>query len=156
MTSPVAVPASVKSEHEDLQVQLARAVREKGALGDAARELARVMKPHFAREEAFALPPLALLPKIARGIVHSDMAWVINITKRLKAEIPIMIIEHKDIAAVVNRFRTRAEEADRDDYVHFAHALIVHAQYEEEVLYPAAVLVGEYVALKLAQHTETV
>lgn len=149
MTQPV--PASVKAEHQELQAQLARATRETGALGDAARELARVMKPHFAREEAFALAPLTLLPKVARGIVHADMAWVINVTKRLKAEIPMMMIEHKDIAAVVKRFRTRAEEAARDEYVQFAHALIVHAQYEEEVLYPAAVVVGEYVGLRLSQ-----
>ena len=150
----VAVPASVRAEHQDLQVQLGRAVRESGALGDAARELARVMKPHFAKEEAFALPPLTLLPKLARGIVHADMAWVVAVTRRLKAERPVMLIEHKDIAALVKRFRTRAEEAQRTEYVQFANALLVHAENEEEVLYPAAILVGEYVELKLVQTAE--
>ena len=36
-------------------------------------------------------------------------------------------------------------------YVRFADRLTLHAQTEEEVYYPAAILIGEYVKLKLAQ-----
>jgi hemerythrin superfamily protein len=35
------------------------------------------------------------------------------------------------------------------DYVQFAEKLTLHAQTEEEVLYPAAILVGEYLKLQL-------
>ena len=34
------------------------------------------------------------------------------------------------------------------EYVKFADKLILHAQNEEEVLYPASILVGEYLKLK--------
>jgi hemerythrin superfamily protein len=34
-------------------------------------------------------------------------------------------------------------------FAEFARKLILHAQMEEEVMYPAAILVGEYVRLAL-------
>lgn len=42
-----------------------------------------------------------------------------------------------------------AKQAGRVEYEQFADALVGHAQTEEDVLYPAVILVGEYVALKL-------
>jgi len=45
-----------------------------------------------------------------------------------------------------------AAESEADDkYIRFAAELMVHAQMEEEVLYPAAILVGEYVKHNLPQ-----
>jgi len=45
-----------------------------------------------------------------------------------------------------------AAETEGDErYIRFAAELMVHAQLEEEVLYPAAILVGEYLKLKLPQ-----
>jgi len=35
------------------------------------------------------------------------------------------------------------------EYVEFAENLKLHAKTEEEVMYPAAILVGEYLKLKL-------
>jgi hypothetical protein len=35
------------------------------------------------------------------------------------------------------------------EYAEFADALILHAQTEEEVSYPTAILIGEYVREKL-------
>jgi hypothetical protein len=36
------------------------------------------------------------------------------------------------------------------DHARFAEKLALHAKTEEDVLYPAAILVGEYLKLKLA------
>ena len=80
-----------------------------------------------------------------------DMASMLSLTRRLKAELPAMLVEHKDIVAALQRFRARAQESGRADYERFADALMLHAQNEEEVLYPAAVLVGEYLGIKLRQ-----
>ena len=95
------------------------------------------------------MPPLALLPKLAWGTVTADMSWILPLTRRLKAELPLMLLEHKDIVAALQRFRSRAQEAGRADCERLANALILHAQTEEEVLYPAAALVGEYLEMKL-------
>ncbi|MEO7402724.1 MAG: hypothetical protein ABIU95_03545 [Burkholderiales bacterium] len=42
-----------------------------------------------------------------------------------------------------------AKRAKKPEYEAFAKALTLHAQTEELVLYPAAILVGEYLKLKL-------
>jgi hypothetical protein len=143
------VPASLRAEHDQLHAELAKATREPGALGEAARELAQLLYPHFQKEEQYAMAPLGLLSRLAWGTVTSEMSWVLPIARRLKAELPLMLLEHKDIVVAVRRFRLRAEEAGREDYQRFADALLLHAHLEEEVLYPAAELVGEYLALKL-------
>src|SRR5512134_3752529 len=61
------IPKPLQAEHEELHASLVRATREPGAVGEAAREVARRLHPHFVREEQFALPPLALLAELARG-----------------------------------------------------------------------------------------
>ena len=147
----ISIPASLKAEHDALHAILAKATREAGALGEAAHELARVLHPHFVKEEEIAMPPLGLLSRLAWGTVTPDMTLILPLTRRLKAELPVMLLEHKQIVAALQRFRARAHEAGRADYERFADALAVHAQNEEDVLYPAAVLVGEYLALRLRE-----
>ena len=145
-------PASLRIEHAQLHAELTRATRETGALGEAAYEVARVLHAHFTKEEEYAMPPLALLAKLAWGGATLDMAPMLAICRKLKAELPQMLLEHKDIVSALERFRSRAVEAGKEDYVRFADSLILHAQTEEEVFYPAAVLVGEFLEMKLAHH----
>ncbi len=45
---------------------------------------------------------------------------------------------------------TRKE--NKEEYVRVAEKLLLHAQTEEQVLYPAAILIGEYLKLKLRQY----
>jgi hypothetical protein len=65
------------------------------------------------KEERYAMPPLTLLPKLAWGTVSAEMEWVLPLTRRLKAELPLMVMEHKDIFTSLQRFHARAEEAGR-------------------------------------------
>ncbi len=67
-------------------------------------------------------------------------------TDALERELPKMLSEHAAIKDAAGRFRAAAERAGMRDYVHFADQLAAHARQEEEILYPAAVLVGRYVA----------
>jgi hemerythrin HHE cation binding domain-containing protein len=148
------IPASLHAEHQQLKQQLDHVTREAGALGEAAREVSRLMKCHFEKEERYSLPPLTLLPRLAWGTVSDDMTGMLAITKRLKAELPLMLIEHKQIAAALQRLLFEATRLGREDCEACAMALLMHAQQEEEVHYPAAVLVGEYLALKLGLQQE--
>src|SRR5688572_11666658 len=61
------VPAPLVAEHRELHAQLAAAAEAGGKTGEAAREVARLLHPHFVREEEFALPPLDALSMLARG-----------------------------------------------------------------------------------------
>ena len=44
-----------------------------------------------------------------------------------------------------------AEAEKKPEHARFAEKLMLHARTEEEVLYPAALLVSEYLKLKLGQ-----
>jgi hypothetical protein len=140
------IPKPLQAEHEELHASLVRATKEPGAVGEAAREVARLLHPHFVREEQFALPPLALLAELARGGVTSGMDEVLPMTRRLKAELPAMLAEHEQIVGALGKLRAAARASGLGEYERFADALVLHAQTEEQVLYPAAILVGEQVA----------
>lgn len=141
------IPKPLQAEHEHLHSTLVKASKERGAVGEAAREVAGLLHPHFVREEQFALPPLALLSELARGGVTPEMTQVLPMTRRLKAELPAMLAEHRQIVGALDKLRAAAQAANLPEYERFADALALHAQTEEQVLYPAAVLVGEHVAL---------
>lgn len=139
-------PPSVADEHRELHEVLQRAAKERAELGNAARELGRALVPHFKREEKIATPPLGLLPKLARETATADMRSVLPLTEALERELPQMLREHEVIRRAVQKFRTAAEASGREDYVRFSDQLAAHARQEEEILYPAAVLVGRYIA----------
>jgi hypothetical protein len=147
------IPDTLKKEHEQLHARLAEATREPAPIGDAAREVARLLHPHFLKEEEYALPPLGLLLPLTegKGKVTPEMADVLPLTSRLKAELGAMLDEHRQIVGALENLRKAAGEAGRPDYAAFADALVLHARSEEQVFYPAAILVGDYVALRLGR-----
>lgn len=139
------VPASIKAEHEELQAALARATRYPGRVGEAARDLAATLHPHFVREEQVALPPLALLRPLAQGKFSPGMEDVLPMTDSLRQELPRMLQEHQAIAASARRLAQVARAARAAEVARFADALLNHARMEEEVLYPTAILVGDII-----------
>ena len=141
------VPNSLKSGHEALYAGLRRAMREPGPTGEAAQKLMQVMDGHMMREEKFALRPLGLLKALASGETPADLAEAVAIVEGLKREMPQMIDEHRQISELLRLFAREAEAAGKPEYVQLAEDLVVHAQIEEDVLYPAAMLVGAYAAL---------
>ncbi len=142
------IPESLVKEHEELHEELARAARAGGKAGEAAKEVARLLHPHFEKEEKYALPPLGLLPLLAQGKVTPDMAGVLHMTDVLKAELPRMLEEHQGIVRALGRLEEAAGEEGKTGPARFAEKLRLHAQNEEEILYPASLLVGEFVRLK--------
>ena len=143
------IPDSLRLEHEQLHARLAEATRLPGRTGEAARTVAKIMHPHFLREDEYAIPPLGLLARLAKGRVTPDMAEVLPLIARLKDEMPLMIEEHRAITGALIQLGNAASEEDQRAWAEFADELRHHAQMEEEVLYPAAILVGEYVKSQL-------
>jgi hypothetical protein len=60
-----------------------------------------------------------------------------------------MLEEHKSIRAPVENLRVAARADKAEQCEPLANDLAVHVQTEEEVLYPAAILVGEIVRARL-------
>jgi hemerythrin-like domain-containing protein len=145
------IPQPLQHEHEALHERLRQATQAGGEVGEAAKTLAQLMHPHFVKEDQIALPPLGLLTALARGEWNAEMAQVLPLTEQLEAELPQMLAEHQSIVAALNKLREVAARAGRGEIVAFAEALVEHARTEEEVMYPAAVLVGQVVRQRLGQ-----
>ena len=139
------IPESIQAEHQEIHSTLVEATYAPGQVGVAAKALAKVLHPHFVREEEIALPPLAMLAPLAAGATPDGAAEALAMSDRLKRELPRMLEEHKRIGAAIRELRwaARAEGAAR--YERLADQLAAHARSEEEVFYPAAVLVGEVI-----------
>ena len=142
------IPQPLKLEHEELHAELVKATQEAGEIGEAAKAVAKLLHPHFVKEEEYALPPLGLLAPLAEGAITPDMTTVISMTDRLKADLPHMLQEHQQIVAALETLAKAADKGGKPQYARFAEKLTLHAQTEEQVLYPAAILVGEYLKLK--------
>jgi iron-sulfur cluster repair protein YtfE (RIC family) len=144
-TSTIHIPPSVQAEHGAIHAALVEATHAPGRVGTAAKALAAVLHPHFVREEQIALPPLGLLAPLAAGtpLAATVVSDTLAMTDALKAELPRMIEEHTQIRAAVDTLRQAARAEQATKYEQLADQLALHAQTEEEVLYPMAVLVGE-------------
>ena len=56
--------------------------------------------------------------------------------------------EHNEIVAALNNLIEIAKVENKTDLVAFAEKLKLHAKAEEQVLYPTAILIGNYLKLK--------
>jgi uncharacterized membrane protein HdeD (DUF308 family) len=139
------IPASIRAEHAEIQQVLEAATKEPGSVGLAARDLAAVLHPHFVREEQIALPPLGLLAPLARGERNQAMRAVLPIADSLRAELPRMLREHRAIHAATVHLGEVARAQGNAPVERLAEKLLLHARNEEEVTYPAALLVGDLV-----------
>jgi hypothetical protein len=154
MTSnAIQIPESIRHEHEAIHSALVAATRASGRVGEAAKKLAEVLHPHFVREEEIALPPLGLLAPLAAGdtLPEAQSSAAAKMTGALRAELPRMLEEHVRIRAAVAELRAAAEAAGAEAQVELADTLALHARTEEEVLYPAALVVGDLLARRPPQ-----
>ena len=137
------IPKALVAEHEELHAELVKLTLLRGKVGEVARTVATLLHPHFVKEEEFALPPLGLLAEVAAGRVKPEMKAVLPMIDKLRAELPQMLAEHKMVVGALRRLAAAAKQEKKPEAARFAEALKRHALSEEQVLYPAALLVGE-------------
>ena len=151
--SPIGIPESMRAEHSEIHQALVRATKAKGRAGAPARDVAKLLDPHFAREEQIALPPLGLLAPLSRGEFTPEMRSVLPMTDSLRAELPRMLEEHKAIRAATLRMIDVARATGNAAVKNLGERLALHAQSEEQLFYPAAVIVGDVVRARSATGT---
>jgi hypothetical protein len=78
------------------------------------------------------------------------MTQVLAMTDALRAELPRMVEEHRAISAATRRLGAAAGLEGQAEAAQLAEELLAHAAMEEQVMYPAAVLVGEVVRARAA------
>jgi Hemerythrin HHE cation binding domain len=139
------VPHALRMEHKYLREDLARALAEPGGVGNAAREIERALLPHLDREEKLPLRPLGLLRGIARDATSTELAQAVSMAVQIERELPTLFEEHRVIGEAAKRLVDVARRERKPQYQALADRLWLHARVAEEVLYPAAILVGEHV-----------
>lgn len=142
-------PNALKSEHQELYAEIKRAARLDGSTGKAAQLAARLLERHFASEEAFALPPLALLPTLAQGTLEQEMAAAITMAAKLHDELPDLLAEQRAIFAALEELMAAAESEGHAELVGLAEQLMQHEEIEQQVHYPTAILIAKYLQLRL-------
>lgn len=142
-------PSAMQDEHHHLHEQLAEALQAGGETQAAAAEVEAVLAPHFAEEDRYAMPPLSLLRTLAEGgeITAAQRQAAIEMSDKLREHYDQMIKEHQQIAAALKKLAAAAKAENKPRQLAFAEALMLHARNEEEVLYPATLLLGEYLRL---------
>jgi hypothetical protein len=148
--SGLAVPSSIQAEHRHLHEQLEAAIAAGGTTGERAKAVAAVLGPHFEEEEAFAMPPLGLLEALAhdKPVTDEQVRGAIEMSDRLRGDYEKMLKEHQQIQEALRALATAAEQEHHPEHAAFAHNLMAHAQNEEQVLYPATLLIGQYLKLR--------
>ena len=139
------VPKSLVEEHHEIQRELSRAVEAGGRTGEAARALSRILLPHMDREDCLVHPALAILEGLARRTENPDPAAVLRHHERLKEALPDLLRDHGFIVGALEALETAAQAEHQSAIADLSRRLIHHARLEEEVLYPAAILAGDYV-----------
>lgn len=142
------MPESLRLRHEAFRAEFVKATKDAGKVGDAARAMEKLATAHFQKaKDAFA--PLSLLPRLAAGTVtEEERVEAVKLAEKLRAGLPKSHGEHRELVAGLKKLAEAAKEEGKTDYVRFAERLTWHIQEEEEVLYPAALLVGEYLKAK--------
>lgn len=151
MANPLlATPSSILEEHKHLHHQLDEALASGGKTAASAKVVADVLLPHFEAEEAYAMPPLGLLESIAddRTLSSEQTHEAIQMADELRAHYEQMIQEHQKIHAALETLASAARQEHKPEVLAFAEALMLHAQNEEQVLYPTTLLIGKYLRLR--------
>jgi hypothetical protein len=142
-------PTPLQSEHQALHAEIATAAKLDGRTGKAARLVERLIERHFAKEEAFASPPLGLLPALAEGMVEPQMASAVTLAAKLHDQLPDLLAEQRVIVAALEELMASAENEGHAELVEFAERLMLHEEIERQVTYPTAILIGKYLQLRL-------
>lgn len=130
--------------------ELNEAIASGGQTAVRARAVAAVLLPHFKAEEAYAMPPLGLLQALAEGQTLSpeQRQKAMAMAQQLQAHYAQMLQEHRQIHTRLEALAAAARQEHKPAPAAFANALMLHAQNEEQVLYPATILIGKYLSLR--------
>ncbi len=143
------IPDPLRAGHHELYSRLEAASQIEGETGVAAQEALDALRGHFEKEETFALPQLDALAMLANmpgqegELSAEEKQDLIARTERFRAELPQMLEEHQQISAALQDLQETATAEGNEQVAQLAAEIMTHAETEELVLYPAALLIGQ-------------
>lgn len=141
-------PHALRMEDRHLREDLARALKDPGSVGAAARELERVLLPHLDERERNVFRPLGLLRALAQNEPSPDANAAMALIEQIERNLPALMQEHRAIYAANKWLIDAATREHKPQYLDLSDRIWVHMRLEEEVLYPTTVLVGRYLRLQ--------
>ena len=137
-------PKALLSGHKNLFSDIENLVSLGGELGEKAKLLSEISRPHFKKEEEYALPPLSLLLTLSEGNWTLDSNTAIEMADKLKVKLSEMKKEHSVIFKILENLEIIAENENNQNVKQFINDLKLHIEVEEQVLYPATMFIGDY------------
>lgn len=133
----------MKDEHEELHRELAKATKIRGKVGEEAKKVARVLHPHFEKENRLALPVIGVVRELAEGKASQDFPRALELHEKFKSEYERMLQEHVEIVKALEALEKAASASKKKRAAEFARKLRLHAKTEEDLTYPAVLMVGK-------------
>jgi hypothetical protein len=145
LPTQVTGPGSFIREHEHL-LKKANILSE--GKDSIAVKLYELLDYHFSEEERYVFPPLRVLPELAAGKIPEESDAIIEATMEFKSNLAKLLAEHQMITALLNDYRLQSKKQHDTVFSELERDLAQHAKVEEEIYFPAVVVIGDYLRLK--------
>ncbi len=142
----IQLPEPLRIEHEEMMESLQQRAALESLVGEKVRVIIDMIVPHMEREEMMVLKPLALLDQVALG-KQVDTSGIEDAVA-LKKSLPVMYAEHREISRALGRLAEAARVEKDSDTALIAEKIMMHIRLEEEILYPAAIILSEYLEIR--------
>jgi len=133
----------MREEHKELHDELRKATKIPGSVGKKAKRVAEILHSHFERENELAMPVIGIARELAEGRSSPDFPRALELSEKFKTEYERMLHEHKEIVGALAELEKAARRAKKPAVIEFARKLKAHAKTEEDLTYPAVLLVGK-------------
>lgn len=137
-------PSVILKEHHYFLKKLKEVTSFEDSTGLAAKKLYEVMEYHFREEEDYVLPPLGILPALAKDQIPEESEKIILLTEKFRNNEAVMLAEHQMISHYLKEMMRAAKKEDHRELLGFDAHLEKHAALEEEILFPMVLVIGEY------------
>jgi hypothetical protein len=145
-------PASLRMAHAGLERELARTLELGGLEGIVAGNAAKALRVHFREEEDALLPLMSFMSSLRGGTALPEPEDVQMMTCLLEAAMPGLLEDHRVIKESLGDIAGACRGNEGGRLARFAEMFSIHAGTEEEILYPAALLIGETLEGELQAH----
>ena len=150
-----AIPQSIRLQHDQIVSRLSSYSKHENPVGATASKASAAVNAHYAKEEAFVLPPLGLLPRIANGDISMDMEPAIAMASRTRAAMPELQDEHIRITSLMNELIEAGTKTHDDELVRLATRVAAQSLNHIEVLMPTTIMIGDYLRQRLSTATHS-
>jgi hypothetical protein len=142
------LPEALQLSHAQLSAVLAKVARSGGPARTVADTIAKILEPHLQREEEGILRILGLLAPLAAG--KFDAEWIEDVSEwgELETKESALNLEHRALLAAGEELLAIARDDGDAEMLEFAERLVLRIRLDEEVFYPAALLIRNYLRLQ--------